>query len=107
VSQTCEGPPRGGSADGPEVVCLAANSVEIAPKSCPGQTDILRSIGAVSGSVVSVAARHCRRGPVPSYDVRITVSSVRRPVGRTRPFHLAHADLHELIATAEKLEVAP
>jgi hypothetical protein len=102
-----KGPPRGGvSADGPNVcVCLAANSDEIAPLTAPRQREISRTPRAVSGSVVSFAARHCRRSPAPPrYDVRITVSSVRRPIGRTRAFRLADCDLDELIATAQRLE---
>jgi hypothetical protein len=38
MTQTCEGPPRGGDcADGPEIVCLSANASDIAQNPAPAQ----------------------------------------------------------------------
>jgi hypothetical protein len=37
MAQKCEGPPRDRCADGPEVVCLAANASDTAPNFAPDQ----------------------------------------------------------------------
>jgi len=47
MTQTCEGPPRWGSADGPEAVCLSANASDTATNSAP-QTEVLHNPRAVA-----------------------------------------------------------
>jgi hypothetical protein len=54
MSQTCEGPPRGGGcADGPEVVCLSANASDTAPNSAPNQAEIMRNSRAVREATIA------------------------------------------------------
>jgi hypothetical protein len=47
MTQTCEGPPRDRCADGPEVVCLAANASDTPPNFAPEQAEILHNPRAV------------------------------------------------------------
>ncbi len=50
MTQTCEGPPRGGSADGPEAVSLEENASDTAPNSAPNQVNLLRNPAAVAAA---------------------------------------------------------
>jgi hypothetical protein len=53
MTQTCEGPPRWGSTDGPEVVCLSANTSDTAPNSAPNQVEISRNTRAVHEATIA------------------------------------------------------
>jgi hypothetical protein len=107
-------PPAGG-ADGPLLELSSLGGVdcsESGPNSALNQAEISRSPRAVtgmpravSGSVVSFSARHCRRSPAPPrYDVRVTMSSACSPIGRSRAFRLSENAIEGLIDFALRLE---
>jgi hypothetical protein len=53
MAQKCEGPPRDRCADGPEVVCLAANASDTAPNFAPDQAETLRYPRAVREATIA------------------------------------------------------
>jgi hypothetical protein len=100
VNQTREGPPREGSADGPdEGVCFGG---EHPPDKAPAQTN--------QAEIIAFPHRRARRTrprqrPPRRIEVRLTAIAGLYPYGGvTRSFELTQADLDELIAIALRLE---
>ena len=96
MTQTCNGPPRWGGADGPKIVVSSPANVQ--PHS-PIQATAQEKKSARLRLVTAAQPPRPRR-----LEVRIAASDGRVPIGRTRPLRLSRDDLDWLIDEAVRRE---